>query len=269
MDFKKASIFLLVLFLSFSVFAGVLKLSIKNANDGVHGSKIIVSWFQGDDILHLGPDQCGFDSIPGNNVPYVFKDSDSSFYPNVDSDPTGCNYCGGNVACNEGLDPGVEDYFCNSNGNCIECDACSSGCGIGESCNTENGSCNSKCVCDPALCSGSECVSSTTLRVYNGCSGDSCVYNEGTCLLGCYDKSDGTSEYYSGCVTSQGSSQCDTNPVQYECSGCENKYTHSYDICICNSLTGECWTETKTEVVCPGNETASCGDPNTCSCIKI
>ncbi len=271
---KYSSIFFVVFSVLFSFFivlvnAGVLTTSLSPANDGVHGSKITVTWFQGADQINLGPDQCGLNGIPGDNVPYAFKDSDSSFQPKEDYDPTACNLCGGDSACNEGLDPGVENYYCDPSGICIICDACTSGCGVGETCDTSQGTCNSQCVCDPASCSGSECVSSTTLRVYSGCSGTSCSYNEGTCLLGCFDKSDGTSEYYSGCVTSGGSSQCDTNPIQYECSGCENKYTHSYDICICNSLTGECWTETKTEIVCPGDETQSCGDPNTCSCIEI
>ncbi len=201
MVFRKASIFLLVLFFSFSVFAGVLKLQVFENDDGVHGSKIIVSWFQGDDTLGLGPDQCGFNGIPGDDVPYVFKDSDSSFYPNVDSDITGCNYCGGNVACNEGLDPGVEDYYCNNiDGSCNRCSgACSSNadCGTGYSCDTSLGSCNAECVCDPALCSGSVCTntaSGSVETVYGGCSNGVCT----------------------------------SHTVTYECPDCQNKVT----VCI-------------------------------------
>jgi len=197
MVFRKFGIFLLVLFFSFSVFAGVLKVSVENADDGVHGSKIVVSWFQGDDTLGLGPDQCGFDGVPGTDVPYVFKDSDSSFYPNNDSDPTGCNYCGGNSACNEGLDPGVEDYYCRySDGACKKCNGiCSSNadCGTGYSCNTSKGSCNAECVCSDALCFGSsECDNSGI--------GSSKVF-------------------YDGCSNGK----CTSHTVTYECDGCVNK----------------------------------------------
>ena len=126
MNINRVSLFFVILFLSLSIFivlvnAGVLDFKVLVNNDGIHGSKIIVSWFQGDDTINLGPDQCGFNNIPGDDVPYAFKNSDSSNYPNTDSDPTGCNYCGGNSACNEGLASGVEDYYCDIKGVCREC----------------------------------------------------------------------------------------------------------------------------------------------------
>ncbi len=179
-------LFLVLFFFSLSFFvalvdAGVLESSIIPASDGVHGSKITISWFQGADQVNLGPDACGFDNTPGNNVPYVFKTSDSSFKPNDDYDPTGCNFCGGNSACNEGLPSGVENYYCrNSDGSCNYCNgvcSSSSDCGTGYSCDTSSGTCNAQCVCDPATCSGSVCTntaSGSVETVYDGCSNNVC-----------------------------------------------------------------------------------------------
>ena len=232
--------FFVILFLSLSIFvvlvnAGVLESKVIVNNDGVHGSKIIVTWFQGDDTINLGPDQCGLNGIPGDNVPYAYKNSDSSSYPNADSDPTGCNYCGGDSACNEGLSSGVEDYYCDSNGKCKYCQACPSGCGFGEDCDTSKGTCNSKCVCDPATCTGTYCSGDD---VYSyGCSGDSCSgsYTK-TCVSGCIN-SGGSSTYYSGCSNGK----CDSG-TSYECRDCKDKvcvlHSCNYDACHTSSDPG-------------------------------
>ncbi len=254
--FKFFSVFFVIFVLLFSFFvffvnAGVLKLSIENANDGVHGSKITVSWFQGDDILGLGPDQCGDeanDGVPGNDVPYVFKDSDSSFYPNVDSDTTGCNYCGGNIACNDGLDPEVENYYCNSKGECKSCQACPSGCDFGEECNTDYGTCNSKCVCDPATCTGNYCSGN---NVYSyGCSGESCTSSYVTTCLDDKSECNGrTLAVYNGCVDGS----CSVSITTYPCDGCANTVS-----CTCDIYLGEKNNQTickqTTATYCPGSD---------------
>ena len=263
--FKFFSIFFIITFLSLSIFvvlvnAGVLEFSVNNNNDGIYGSKITITWYQGDDTKNLGPNQCGLNGIPGDNVPYAFKNSDSSQKPNTDSDPTGCNYCGGNSACNEGLAAGVEDYRCLTDGRCQKCQACPpSGCGFGENCDTSSGTCNSKCVCDPATCTGTYC-SGNDIYSY-GCSGNSCSGKySSTCKTGQGACNGRSRTIYDGC--SGGS--CASHTVTYDCDGCQNKQpvTVTYKGCGCASAGNRCETCKTTVNICPGSTPP---DLSTCS----
>ena len=120
-DFKFFSVFFIVMFLFFSLFAGLVNAGVLsfNVKPGSQGSIITVSWSQGCPSYNLGPDQCS-----SNKPLYCPKNSRGT---SNDVLVNNCQKCG----C-------PTDYECKSSGLCQLCpDPCNPNpCSSGETCNT-------------------------------------------------------------------------------------------------------------------------------------
>ena len=208
-DFKSLSVFFVVVFLFFSLFAALVTAGVLNFNvkPGSQGSIITVSWSQGCPNYGLGPDQCA--SSKPLYCPKNSKGTDNDKL--VDN----CQKCG----C-------PTNYECKPDGSCRLCDnPCSP-----DPC----GSCSSCTVID--RCAGTYSCDVITPCCGNGVceSGETCSSCEADCGA-CSYCGDGVCNVGEDC--SSCSSDCGG------CAYCESAEEEGGGLCISGGTSSGCSTD--------------------------